>query len=121
MQSNDLCTALSQTHRGRDLAIGGSVVSAALNQHARVPAHSDPNARKRERPIDHVGDNAALKGDRLPNSRPRVSIRMQAPSPARQRLPTLGPRQSDVSRLDAKAPLAPLSGPATARRVALLT
>ena len=56
MQSNDLCTALSQTHRGRDLAIGGSVVSAALNQHARVPAHSDPNARKRERPIDHVGD-----------------------------------------------------------------
>jgi hypothetical protein len=30
MQSNDLSTALSQTHRGRDLAIDGSVVSAAL-------------------------------------------------------------------------------------------
>ena len=24
-------------------------------RHARVPAHSDPNARKRERPTDHVG------------------------------------------------------------------
>jgi hypothetical protein len=54
MQSNDLSTVLSQTHRGRDLAIGGSVVSAALIAGVLV-CLADPNARKRERPIDHVG------------------------------------------------------------------
>jgi hypothetical protein len=53
MQGNDL-SQTPQTHRGRDLAIGGSVVSAD-RRHTRVPAHSDPNARKCERPIDHVG------------------------------------------------------------------
>ena len=129
MQSNDLSTALSQTHRGRDLAIGGPVVSAALIASMLVclpiltPTLASANGPSIMSAIAGGGtvSNAALKGDRLPNSRPKGEHPAQAPSPARQRLPTLGPRQSDVSRLDAKAPLAPLSGPATARRVALLT
>ena len=129
MQSNDLSTALSQTHRGRDLAIAGSVVSAALIAGLIVclpiltPTLASANGPSIMSAIAGGGtvSNAALKGDRLPNSRAKVEHRTQAPSLARQRLPTVGPRQSGVFRLVAKAPSALLSGPATLRRGASLT
>ena len=73
MQSNDLCTALSQTHRGRDLAIGGSVVSAALIASMLVclpiltPTLASANGPSIMSAIAGGGtvSNAALKGDRL--------------------------------------------------------
>ena len=79
MQSNDLSTALWQTHRGRDLAIGGSVVSAALIAGMLVclpiltPTLASANGPSIMSAIAGGGtvSNATLKGDRLPNSRPK--------------------------------------------------
>ena len=79
MQSNDLSTALWQTHRGRDLAIGGSVVSAALIAGMLVclpiltPTLASANGPPIMSAIAGGGtvSNATLKGDRLPNSRPK--------------------------------------------------
>ena len=79
MQSNDLSTALSQTHRGRDLAIGGPVVSAALIASMLVclpiltPTLASANGPSIMSAIAGGGtvSNATLKGDRLPNSRPK--------------------------------------------------
>ena len=129
MQSNDLSTALSQTHRGRDLAIGGSVVSAALIAGMLVclpiltPTLASANGPSIMSAIAGSGtvSNAALKGDRLSNSRskgehPDTGAVTSPAAPAK-----LGPHQSGVFRLDAKAPSALLSGPATLPRVALLT
>jgi len=80
MQSNDLSTALSQTHRGRDLAIGGSVVSAALIAGMLVclpiltPTLASANGPPIMSAIAGGGtvSNAALKSDRLSNSRSKV-------------------------------------------------
>ena len=79
MQSNDLSTALPQTHRGRDLAIGGSVVSAALIAGMLVclpiltPTLASANGPSIMSAITGSGtvSNGALKGDRLSNSRPK--------------------------------------------------
>jgi hypothetical protein len=80
MQSNDLSTALSQTHRGRDLAIGGSVVSAALTAGVFVclpiltPTLASANGPSIMSAIAGGGtvSNAVLKGDRLSNSRSKI-------------------------------------------------
>ena len=55
MQSNDLSQHTADASRTR---FGNWRIGCQRRfdrQHARVPAHSDPNARKRERPTDHVG------------------------------------------------------------------
>ena len=80
MQSNDLSTASPQTHRGRDLAIGGSVVSAALIATVIVclpmliPTLASANGPPIMSAIAGGGtvSNATLKGDRLSNSRSKV-------------------------------------------------
>ena len=80
MQSNDLSTALPQTHRGRDLAIGGSVVSAALIAGMLVclpiltPTLASANGPSIVSASTGSGtvSNAALKGDRLSNSRSKI-------------------------------------------------
>jgi hypothetical protein len=79
MQSNDLSTALPQTHRGRDLAIGGSVVGAVLIAGilvclpVLVPTLASANGPSSMSAIAGGGtvSNAALKGDRLSNSHPK--------------------------------------------------
>ena len=128
MQSNDL-SQTPQTHRGRDLAIGGSIVSAALIATVIVclpmliPTLTSANGPPIMSAIAGGGtvSNATLKGDRLSNSRSKVSTRARAASLDQQCLPRLGPHQSGVFRLDAKAPSALLSGPATLPHGALLT
>ena len=79
MQSNDL-SQTPQTHRGRDLAIGGSVVSAALIAGVLLclpvltPTLANANGTSMMSVITGSGtiSNAALKGDRLSNSRPKA-------------------------------------------------
>jgi len=79
MQSNDL-SQTPRTHRGRDLAVGGSVVSAALIAGILVclpmliPTLASANGPSIMSVITGSGtvSNAALKGDRLSNSRSQV-------------------------------------------------
>lgn len=93
MQSNDLSTALSQTHRGRDLAIGGSVVSAALIAGMLVclpiltPTLASANGPSIMSAIAGGGtvSNAVLKGDRLSNSRSKIEHPDAGAVSARQR------------------------------------